>query len=436
MSWADLFSRLVQDSWRQPVPTLVDRDARLRALPGKVDAVIGMRRTGKTSLMRAHAAARRRAGAPAQDHVSISFEDERLAGLTVADLHHLPEAVLRLDPRPHDRPRWYYLDEIQNVPGWERFVRRLLDEPGNHLAISGSSAKMLSLEIATSLRGRALPVEVTPLSFRESVRWHGDEVPAALPVDPRWQARLEHAFDRYLRLGGLPEVQEMEPADRLITLQEYARVAVLRDVVERHNISNVPAARAVVRRLLSMPAGQLSMHKLAADLRSLGVAVGRELVHALVSHVEDAFLVATMPIDTESEHQRQVNPRKVFPADPSLHTAMTTGRGGNDGHLLETIVYWELRRRGYELAWMRTRSGFEIDFIARKSGEEPRLVQVCWDISSPATLERELRAIADAAHAIGVARAELVTRSTTGTFTVDGHTVAAVPAWAWLLEAA
>jgi predicted AAA+ superfamily ATPase len=433
MSFADLFERLVRDGWARPAPELVDRDVSLRAIPGKVDAVIGMRRTGKTSLLRSHLAARIRAGAPIEDHVFLTFEDERLAELTAADLHLLPEAVLRLDPRSYEQKRWYYLDEIQAVAGWERFVRRLLDEPGNQIAISGSSAKMLSQEVATSLRGRGLPLEVTPLSFRESLRWHGETIAERSPGS-REQARMEHAFERYLQLGGFPEVQGMEAQERLLTLQEYVRVAVLRDLVERHAVANTLAARTVVRRLLAAPGSLFSVNKVTADLRSLGIAAGRELVTALVGHAEDAFLVATVALDTESEHRRQVNPRKVYPADPSLHTAMNTGRGGNRGHLLETIVYWELRRRGWELGWVKTRGGYEVDFVARRPDREPKLVQVCWDVSPPDTREREVRALAAASVEIGVRDCTIVTALEEGRVELPGSSIGIVPAWAWCLD--
>ena len=164
------------DSLRSPPPVLTRRDVRLPAVPGKALAVIGMRRSGKTSLLWQCLADRLAAGRPREALLFMGFEDDRLAGLGVADLSWLVEEYFRLHPVLRDRTTsTFFFDEIQLVPGWETFARRLVDTEKVELFLSGSSARLLSREVATSMRGRALEVLLHPFSFRESLRHAGAE---------------------------------------------------------------------------------------------------------------------------------------------------------------------------------------------------------------------------------------------------------------------
>ncbi len=168
----------LDESLATPSRRLTHRDVRLPAIPGKAFAVIGVRRSGKTSFLTQCRSARLRTGAPPEAQLLLLLEDERLAGLTVADLGWLIEEHARRFPRLHERAGvTLYLDEIQYVPGWEGLVRRLMDTGGAEVFLTGSSARLLSREVATSLRGRAMEVLVHPFSFREALRHTGDEPP-------------------------------------------------------------------------------------------------------------------------------------------------------------------------------------------------------------------------------------------------------------------
>lgn len=242
-----------------------------RRLAGKAAAIIGMRRAGKTSFLHQCRADRIHSGHPAHRQLYFNFEDERLAGLEASQLHLIPDSHLRLFPEPANEPVALFLDEIQLIPGWETFVRRLLDTPGHEVFLSGSSAKLLSREIASSMRGRAWEVPVHPFSFREYLRHHGHEIPS----DPgalttKASVALDHRFARYLESGGFPEAQSLEVSHRRQLLQGCIDVLLLRDVIERHQVANATALRWLVRRLLGSPAGLFSVTKFSADLRSRG----------------------------------------------------------------------------------------------------------------------------------------------------------------------
>ena len=174
-------------------------------------------------------------------------------------------------------------------------------------------------------------------------------------------------------------------------------VAILRDVIERHRVTNPAALRWLQRHLLGNPAGTFSVQKFSDALKSQGLPVGKNTLHDYLAHLEDAFLVRTVSLHTASERQRMVNPRKAYPIDPGLIMLYERTGRANLGHALETVVLLELERRGCETDYVRTRDGFEVDFFARAPDGAATLLQVCTDVSDPNTYTREVRALSAAA---------------------------------------
>ncbi|MFH1463229.1 MAG: ATP-binding protein [Pseudomonadota bacterium] len=430
----EVFASLIAEFEERILPRPTPRTIALAGLPGKADALIGMRRVGKTWRMYQHMGDLLGGGVARGRFLYVNLEDERL-NVQAHELSELMDAWYARHPEVVGQDLWLYLDEVQNVPGWERFVRRLLDQGNIHVLVTGSSSKMLSAEIATSLRGRALATEVLPFSFREALVHAGSAAPVTWPVGPADRARLTHSFQDYLEGGGFPEVQGMDAPLRRRVLREYLDVAVLRDVIERHGVSQVPALRWLVRRLLANPAGRFTANRLHRDLRSQGLAVGKDTVHELLAHLEDAHLVYTVPLWTPSTARRQSNPRKAYPVDPALSRVVAFAKPGDVGHRIENLVYLELRRRGCdELGYVDTSAGFEVDFCGRNLDGDLLLVQVCTTLSEAETRAREERALDAAMSELGVTSATLVTLHEEATLHLPAGPVRVVPVWRWLLE--
>lgn len=426
----DPLEQLVADWFERERVRPTPRRVRPPALLGKADAVVGMRRSGKTWLLLGELFDRIDAGLPRERTLYVSLEDERVGELRGEDLGRIVDAWWRRFPEAATHESWLVLDEVQNAPGWERFVRRLLDQGGVRVAVTGSSARLLSREIATAMRGRSLTTEVLPFGLDEVLLHRGEALPRRWPVGTRRRAALAHALDTYLEQGGFPEVQSLRPAERTRILRDYVDVVLFRDIVERHPGTNVPALRQLVRRLCGAPATALSVNKVYNDLRSQGIAVGKDAVHELVEHVEDAYLAFRVPIFTASERVRATNPAKTYCIDPGLARGFSSRT--EPGHLLENAVYLELRRRGGEIAWLRTRGGFEVDFVVR-TPDGLSLVQVCADPSGEAR-ERELRALAEAMDEHGVRSSTIVTLGHAEEVALPAGTVRMVPGWEWLLR--
>ena len=300
--------------------------------------------------------------------------------------------------------------------------------------LSGSSAKMLSREVHTSLRGRGLATVIRPFSFREFLRHHGEE-PAKEPR--RWTAAerslVEKRFREYLEEGGFPEAQGLTAALQVELLQGYVDTVLFRDVVERYGLTQVAALRWVVRQCRN-PASSFSVHRLHQDLKSQGHGVAKDAVHAMLGHLLDAFLLSAVPLATDSERQRNSNPRKVYPADTGLIRAFDNSGRTNVGHALETVVLVELERRGAEVGYVKTDEGFEVDFLVRHPAAGMELIQVSADVRNPATLARELRALTEAAktHPRAVQRLLVLDRDALSGVNAPGVNVQ--PVYEWLLE--
>lgn len=399
------------DAQAAPLPVLTRRDVWLPAVKGKAIAVIGMRRAGKTSLLWQILADRVAAGTPREGLLYFSFEDERLADMQVEDLDLLVESFYQINPSWRDARRaTFFLDEIQLVPGWELFARRLLDSENIELFLSGSSARLLSREVATSMRGRAMEAVVSPFGFREVLRHAGRE--PQKPTDRLTKAersQLDRDLLDYLAQGGFPEAQGLDTRNRCELLRTYVDVVLLRDVVERHNLSQPQVLHWMVRQLLGNAAGSFSINKFHADLKSRGVAVGKDTLHSYLAHLEDAFLLSSLDLATESERRRQVNPRKVYPVDTGLMALFDRSGKANIGPALETVVLHELQRRGAQVNYVRTPAGFEVDFYACEPNGDETLMQVCAELDSPDTLAREVRALQDAATTWPNASLQLIT---------------------------
>ena len=425
------------DALELPFPELTVREARLSMIPRKAHAVIGMRRAGKTYFLYQCLQERLQQKIPRDRLVYFNFEDDRLAGLTAENLSFIIEEYYRQFPDYRRQTTvTFCFDEIQTVPGWERFVRRLLDEEDVEILLSGSSAKLLSREIATGMRGRAVETVISPFCFREFLRHRNIPVPkyGAL-LSSATRSHLLRAFDQYLLIGGFPEAQDIAEHERVQLLQGYVNVVLFRDIVERHQVTNVTALRALVRQLLRNAGTSMSISKIYNNLHSQGIRVSKESLLEFVDHLQDSFLIDLVEIYSQSERRKQVNPRKIYVADHALANAFYPAPAMNRGHLLENIVARELLHRSRAVHYYKTQSGYEVDFLAHTYAGEEHLIQVALSVTEADTLERECRALIEAGQEHPHAAASILTENEERTIELpQGRTIHLLPVWRWLCQ--
>lgn len=424
-----VLNTLYADFQEGTLPQLTQRDVDLELIQGKVLTLIGMRRTGKTYLCFQRIHALLDEGVAKENILYLNFEDDRLFGFNLTDCQTILDIFYGDRPEKKSEPCYFFFDEIQNVPNWERFIRRLLDTESVSVFVTGSSAKLLSAEIATGLRGRSLDREVFPYSFREYLR----AKKLSLNMDrPGHQTRLKllEQAKLYCRQGGLPELQALSPARRREIAQSYVDAVVLRDVVERHGVGNIEALRSLLYHVLRQPTSKLSVNKLYLDFKSRGLRVAKDDLYAFLRHLTDAYLLFQLPLWTRSEKKRQVNPKKVYVIDNGILDAYHTGITDDNGAFLENLVYLALRRRGFNLGYYETKQGHEVDFVYRDDSTIV-LVQAAWTLEQPTTREREIRALREAARDFPKTRKIIVTLDEA--WKDPANQISVIPLWQFLL---
>jgi len=398
-----LVPTLMEENKARMARPLVRRAISMNAPGERIRVAIGMRRTGKTCLLVQAMQDLVAQGVPESSLLFLNFEDDRLQPLDLEGAAQIIDDFYALAPENHDRVTHLCLDEVHALADWSRLVRRLQDTRRVQLYLTGSSAKLLSREIATELRGRSLAREVWPYSFSE---WLTADPSQGGPLvkGPHGQRALDRMRPRlvaYLEEGGFPEVRGLDVPMRLRLLQDYVDVVVFRDVVERHGITNLPLARYLTRTLLRNAGRSLSLNKLYNDLQSQGRKVAKDSLYEYVTYFEDAFLCFAIPLHDASERKAATAPKKVYAVDPGLVAAFRMG-AEDLGQRFENLIYLDLRRQGCDVAYYLTRSRKEVDFVARYPDGRQELIQACWDTRDPATLSRERAALTEAKAELGL----------------------------------
>jgi predicted AAA+ superfamily ATPase len=371
---------------------LVERDARFPEAPNKINVAIGMRRAGKTYFLYQKILKLIEEGVNPTAILYINFEDDRLLPLNEQKLAKLAEAFYSLYPENHDRKCYLFFDEIQNVENWPIVIRRLHDTKNAEIFLTGSSAKLLSKEIATSLRGRSLPVEIWPYSFHEFMRAKNVAIDRSL-YDAKTQDKLKQLFRAYLSEGGFPEIIGYASDVKQKTLQEYLDVVIYRDIIERHNVKNPTLIKYMILSMIHNVGKPFAVNKFYNDLKSQGYQIGKDTLYEYADHIEDAYLAFSVPIFDKSLRKAQTTPKKLYAIDPGMARALTLDYESDLGRLFENVVYLDLQRHGYKISYYHTEEGYEIDFLAQTSRGQKKLFQVAWDVHDAQTLEREKRAL-------------------------------------------
>lgn len=387
--------------------------------------LVGLRRAGKSYLLYQDIQQRIEAGkAAAEDILFVNFEDERLAGLRAEDLGVLLDAYAELYGA---RRPLVYLDEIQVVEGWEKFARRLADSQ-YRVMVTGSNARMLSREMATTLGGRFIPREVFPFSFKEYLTYCGTRLTPGWEYHPKTRAAVARMFEEYLRVGGIAET--FRQPDKREYLNALYQKILLGDIVERNRVRNPRMFRLLARKLAASVMQPLSMTRIQHIIKSTGDSVSASALKDYLEYMEEAYLIFSIP-NLVSPISEQVTMRKRYIADNGLLSIFL-----HDGEtkLLENLVAVALNRkyRNAEeprLFYYNRRA--EIDFCVPEDG---LAIQVTFSLSDPATYEREVGGLLSFLKAFPDYKGIVITRDSEQTIGAEDLTIEVVPVWKWLLR--
>ena len=413
--------------------TGVPRRIKVTPVTGKATVCIGVRRSGKSTFMFQLMRRLLDAGVPRQNILYLNFFDDRLHSLQHGRLSVILEAYFSLYPEKKNAEKVYcFFDEIQVVSGWEPFVDRLMRTEKCEVYITGSSAQMLSREIATQMRGRALSWEMFPFSFREFLSFKGVESDA--PLSTKKRLLVQKAFTEYWETGGFPEVAGLDRLLRIRIHQEYFTAMLFRDLVERHDISHPRAVTDLAHWLLDNTASMYSVNNLTGYLKSLGHKAPKSAVSDYLEWFEDAYFLFTVRIFDASLARANTNPKKIYCIDHALVTSVGSGVLVNSGHLLENLVFTALRRITSNIFYFKSKGGREVDFIARMHDRSRMLVQVCESMADPQTRKREITALSEAMAELKLPSGTIVTRGEEEEIDDESGKIDVVPAWRFLLR--
>ncbi len=424
----ELFKTIIRD-WLKTLPRT---DVRARSLEVPLDTkkivtLIGPRRSGKTYCL-FQAINHLHAQGVGNRVLYINFEDERL-DLPAAQLHLILEAYYELFPESYGQELYLFFDEIQEISGWEKFLRRLYDTTSKNIFITGSSAKMLGKEIATGLRGRNLVYNLLPLSFEEFCSFQNCDTADVHSTQAK--AILRSQLEKYLRWGGYPETVFMPEELIQKTLQSYFDVMLFRDIVERHAIANALVLKQFLKRTLNNISHKLSVHKFYNELKSQGLTTSKNAIYEYLEYAIDCFLLFTVHPYEPSLVKQQMKTRKVYAADTGLVNAVTFRFSEDKGKLLENAVLLQLLRE--EAAVFYLNDKYECDFVVQQNAQIVRAIQVCVTLKDEATRQRELRGVLQAAQRFGLAEGCILTLDEEEELEFEGIKINVRPCWKWLL---
>jgi len=401
---------------KKEIPEVVSRD--LKVDNKRPVAIIGPRRAGKTYYFYQIIKENK------ENSLYLNFEDIRLMDVQARDIFEIIRIYAELAGK---MPKRVFLDEIQNVSGWERAVRSLIDKGMYQIYLTGSSSKLLSREIATQLRGRTYSYLLLPFSFREYLRVKGINVEGLLSKDD--ESLIRAALRGYMSSGGFPEIVLGGDEERI--LREYVDMILFRDFIERHNLKNISLARFLMMHFLQNFSKEFSINSIAHRLHSLGTRFGKNTLYEYVDKIEDTVVLFYLRKFSKKVHIREGWPRKVYLCDPALSRVARASE--NFGRIMENLVFLELLRGRnsnplWEIYYYRTED-YEVDFVVKEGERIKECIQVTYASGKDEIERREIKALEKASAELRCRRKTVITWD----YEEEGE-VRYIPLWRWLLE--
>lgn len=376
--------------------------------------VSGLRRVGKSTLLAQMA---HKLGKDAFYY--LNFEDDRFLGFQAEDTNHLYQVLVET----FGERKIFVMDEVQNVSGWEHFIRHFMDMDFKFY-ITGSNASLLSRELGTRLTGRYVPIELFPFSFKEYLQFRRQEVPDLQRMTTVANAWLTNALGAYLQSGGIPDALKYPELPLLRTLYDDV---LYRDIATRYRLDAVSALKELAFYLMSNPAGLVSFNKLKNQFRLGSV----NTIKSYIDYMENSWLVFTLNLYDFSLKRQQIAPKKICCIDTGLSNAIGFGFSPNTGKHLENLVFLALRQQTKEIYYYSTPAGYEVDFYLP---EKRKLIQVAQNLENHVTREREIRALTDAVQSIKAESALILADTNENGFKINGVQTEIRSTAEWLLS--
>ena len=391
--------------------------------------ITGVRRCGKSSLMRLLCDDLLSSEDVLKNNILyLNFEDERFVPFTVQDFEPLYEAFFELE-NPQGR-NYIFLDEIQNINGWEKWLNRVYGFENIKIFVTGSNASLIGSEISTALTGRNRQIAIWPFSFREFLAMKGVLIDARSIYKRQKKVEIIRLFREYLELGGFPEVLKI--GDTTL-LEQYYKDIIYRDVIARYGIKNIKEIKELTLFLASNP-GTIQSYK------NMQKIIGVRSLNTVKNYLEalnDVYLFFSVDLFDYSLKRQIYNPSKIYCIDVALSNSISFRFSRNMGHICENIVFLELLRRNKEIYYWKSKKSKEVDFIVKEGLHITEAIQVCFSLEDEKTRQREFQALAEVKDELRAERLTVITDDEESTVPIEGKRgqgeINIISLWKWLL---
>jgi len=394
-----------------------DIESLIKKKIAKIITLTGFRRVGKTYLLFLILEKIRN-----EFFIYFNFKDERVPEETEV----LTELMYAVEELYSKQPSYLFFDEIHIIPGWGKFLRRILTK-GYKIFVTGSSSKLGLKEIPTELRGRIINYTLFPLSFKEYLNFKEVEIET---LYTQKEIEIKKVFQDYLVYGGFPEIYDANKIEKKEVIQEYFRTLVQRDLIERFNKREDALLNDTVKLLLNSL--MISISKLTKTLHSMRYRCSKNTISNYISYLEKSFFLFQVFYYSKNVKDQMQYPRKIYFIDNGFLKYLSLNPG--DSRFLENIIAIELKRRDHEFYYWRSGKGEEVDFVIMENDTIKSLIQVSFDISQPGTKEREIRALTKGLRHFGLNEGIILTLDTEETIKSEGYDIEVKPVWKWLLN--
>jgi predicted AAA+ superfamily ATPase len=432
-SASDKLKRSLVEWHEFALPPLFARGYGHQALEKKrIISVIGPRRAGKTYACFEIINDLLKQGLPRENILYMNFEDERLVPMDGRELTNLLDVHAELYERDAAKPMYCFLDEVQNVPYWSKWVRRTIDQNRDiTIVLTGSSSKILSSEIATELRGRAASITIFPYSFREFLCARGQTAGFSEKLLYSTQANsIKRLFNEYLGKGGFPGIADSK--EYRDTLQNYYRAMFARDMVERFCIKNVRQFEDFLKIQITRFASLSSISNSEKEMKELGYGVSKNTLMNYLGYARDVFLLFDVCKFDHKVTRQMRAPRKLYAVDHGLLNAVRFSSSEDKGRILENIVFMELRRRYENIYYHADKK--ECDFVIMTGRAISHCFQACWTVENKDTAEREIKGLLEALHTYGLKEGVILTNDEHAELEREGKKIYIRPMWHFALN--
>ena len=392
----------------------------------EVVIITGPRRGGKSSLMKLICDDLLKKDRVLPSNILyLNFEDERFIEFNAADdFAQIYELFLQIN-KPTGR-LYFFLDEIQNVTGWERWINRLYENENIKIFLTGSNASLLSSEISTALTGRNRTITNFPFSFGEFLNFKNYRLQENDFYQTKKRAVIKSFFQEYLKLGGYPEITKINDPT---LLEQYFKDIIYRDILPRYSIKKIKEIRELC---LFLTSNLGSIHSYSRLQNLIGVK-SLNTVKTYLEILEEVFLFFRINLFDYSIKRQIYNPSKIYIIDTALRNSISFKFSENIGHIYENLVFLELKRRNKETYYWKSKKGKEVDFLTKKGLNIEEAIQVSYNLNDKKTLEREIESLLIAKDEFKIEHLSIITEDEEMKKEIEGVKIKIIPLWKWLL---